>query len=94
MHFSYFNLGFEDDDEEAFDDVIPADGKIGTKKQRKLEEKAARKAQREVSFSPLDAGGRYTGFAQLQNGARHRYTGSAQISLRRQKPVYRVCVNL
>ena len=30
----------------------------------------------------------------LQNGARHWYTGSAQISLRRQKPVYRVCVNL
>ena len=30
----------------------------------------------------------------LQNGARHRYTGSAQISLRRQTPVYRVCVKL
>ena len=29
----------------------------------------------------------------LQNGARNRYTGFAQISLRRQKPVYRVCVN-
>ena len=26
----------------------------------------------------------------LQNGTRHRYTGSAQISLRRQKPVYQV----
>ena len=30
----------------------------------------------------------------LVNRARHRYTGSAQISLRRQTPVYRVCVNL
>ena len=33
-------------------------------------------------------------FRNLQNGAKHRYTGSAQISLRRQTPVYRVCVNL
>ena len=32
--------------------------------------------------------------SKLQNGAKHRYTGSAQISLHRQKPVYRVCVNL
>ena len=29
----------------------------------------------------------------LQNGARNRYTGHAQICLWRQKPVYRVCVN-
>ena len=30
----------------------------------------------------------------LQNGAKPRYTGSVQISLHRQNPVYRVCVNL
>ena len=30
----------------------------------------------------------------LQNDAKHRYTGSAQISLHRQTPVYRVCVNI
>ena len=30
----------------------------------------------------------------LQNGAKPRYTGSAQISLHRQNPVYRICVNL
>ena len=29
----------------------------------------------------------------LPYGARNRYTGFAQISLRRQKPVYRVCIN-
>ena len=29
----------------------------------------------------------------LPYGARNRYTGFAQISLRRQKPIYRVCVN-
>ena len=33
-------------------------------------------------------------FRKLQNGAKHRYTGPAQISLHRQKPVYRVCVKL
>ena len=31
-------------------------------------------------------------FRKLQNGARHRYTGFAQICLHCQKPVYRVCV--
>ena len=33
-------------------------------------------------------------FRKLQNGAKHRYTEPAQISLHRQQPVYRVCVNL
>jgi len=36
------------DDEEMFDSGAQTDDKVGVKKQRKLEEKAAKKAQREV----------------------------------------------
>ena len=43
-------------------------------------------------FNPLDAG--IPVLRNLQNGAKPRYTGSVQISLHRQTPVYRVYVNI